>query len=415
MSAAALALTHLPLLPHCLKAPPMSYDVIIIGAGAAGLMCAGRAVQRGLSVLVLDHAKRAGDKIRISGGGRCNFTNIHCTHQNFISQNPHFARSALARYTPQDFIDLVERYDIAWHEKTKGQLFCDNSAQQIIDMLLSEAAIGTDGGAELRLESEVLGVDKYDEGFIVTTSRENLEAKSVVVACGGPSIPKMGASRFGYELARRFDLPIIEPVPALVPLTFTGELKEPIAALSGVSANSVVSHPDQSFDEALLFTHRGLSGPAILQISSYWSPGDSININLAPDTDILSALKTARVETPRQSPEVWLTQYLPKRLASYFASHIKQVRLADMSDAALNNLALMVNQWHVTPAGSEGFRKAEVTKGGVDTDCLSSKTMEVKSMSGLYFIGEVVDVTGHLGGHNFQWAWASGIACAEAL
>ncbi len=393
----------------------MSYDVIIIGAGAAGLMCAGRAVQRGLSVLVLEHAKRPGEKIRISGGGRCNFTNIHCTYKNFISQNPHFARSALARYTPQDFINLVERYSIAWHEKTKGQLFCDESSQQIIDMLIAEAAHGSDNGMELRLETEVLGVDKYEAGFVVTTSREAIEAKSVVVACGGPSIPKMGASRFGYELALRFDLPLIEPVPALVPLTFTGELKDPIAALSGVSANSVVSHPDHSFDEALLFTHRGLSGPAILQISSYWSPGDSISIDLAPGTDILAELKKARTETPRQSPENWLSQYLPNRLAGYFASQIKQLRLADMSDAALTNLALMVNHWHVTPAGSEGYRKAEVTKGGVDTDCLSSKTMEVKSVKGLYFIGEVVDVTGHLGGHNFQWAWASGIACADAL
>lgn len=388
----------------------MSYDVIIIGAGAAGLMCAGRAVQRGLSVLVLEHNKRPADKVRISGGGRCNFTNIHCTHQNFISDNPHFARSALARYTPQDFIDLVERHGIAWHEKTKGQLFCDESSQQIIDMLISEAK-----GMELRLETEVLGVDKYEAGFVVTTSREAIEAKNVVVACGGPSIPKMGATRFGYELALRFDLPLIEPAPALVPLTFTGELKEPIAALSGVSANSVVSHPDHSFDEALLFTHRGLSGPAILQISSYWSPGDSIDINLAPDVDILLELKTARTESPRQTPEVWLSQYLPKRLATYFASHIKQLRLADMNDAALNNLALMVNHWHVTPAGSEGYRKAEVTKGGVDTKCLSSKTMECKSVEGLYFIGEVVDVTGHLGGHNFQWAWASGVACADAL
>lgn len=393
----------------------MSYDVIIIGAGAAGLMCAGRAVQRGLSVLVLEHAKRPGEKIRISGGGRCNFTNIHCTYKNFISQNPHFARSALARYTPQDFINLVERYSIAWHEKTKGQLFCDESSQQIIDMLIAEAAHGSDNGMELRLETEVLGVDKYEAGFVVTTSREAIEAKSVVVACGGPSIPKMGASRFGYELALRFDLPLIEPVPALVPLTFTGELKDPIAALSGVSANSVVSHPDHSFDEALLFTHRGLSGPAILQISSYWSPGDSISIDLAPGTDILAELKKARTESPRQSPENWLSQYLPNRLAGYFASQIKQLRLADMSDAALTNLALMVNHWHVTPAGSEGYRKAEVTKGGVDTDCLSSKTMEVKSVKGLYFIGEVVDVTGHLGGHNFQWAWASGIACADAL
>lgn len=386
------------------------YDTIIIGAGAAGLFCAGRAAQRGLSVLLLDHAERPGEKIRISGGGRCNFTNLHSGPENFISQNPHFARSALARYTPQDFINLVNAHGIDWHEKTKGQLFCDGSSQQIIDMLLDEAK-----AAEIRLSTEVLGVEKFEQGFLVTTDRQSLEARSVVIACGGPSIPKMGATRFGYELAKRFELPLVEPVPALVPLTFTDQLKEMMASLSGVSVNSRVSHPDQSFDEALLFTHRGLSGPAILQISSYWAPGDAININLAPETDSLAELKTARETTPKVSPENWLGQYLPNRLAGYLASKIKQVRLADMSDAALTNLALMVNVWHVRPGGSEGFRKAEVTKGGVDTAALSSKTMEVKSVPGLYFIGEVVDVTGHLGGHNFQWAWASGVACADAL
>ena len=387
-----------------------SYDTIIIGAGAAGLICAGRAAQRGLSVLLLDHAERPGEKIRISGGGRCNFTNLHSRPENFISQNPHFARSALARYTPQDFINLVNRYKIDWHEKTKGQLFCDGPSQQIIDMLLEEAK-----GAEIRLSTEVLGVEKFEQGFLVTTDRQSLETHSVVIACGGPSIPKMGATRFGYELAKRFELPLVEPVPALVPLTFTDQLKEMMASLSGVSVNCRVTHPDHSFEEALLFTHRGLSGPAILQISSYWAPGDPIEINLAPQVDILSALKTARVETPKISPENWLGQYIPKRLAAYFATQIKQIRLADMSDAALSNLALMVNHWHVRPGGSEGFRKAEVTKGGIDTNAISSKTMEVKSVPGLYVIGEVVDVTGHLGGHNFQWAWASGVACAEAL
>jgi len=387
-----------------------SFDTIIIGAGAAGLLCAGRAAQRGLSVLLLDHAEKPGEKIRISGGGRCNFTNLHCGPKNFISENPHFARSALARYTPQDFIDLVNCYGIDWHEKTKGQLFCDGPSQQIIDMLLSEAK-----GADIRLSTEVLGVEKFEEGFLVTTDRQSLETRSVVIACGGPSIPKMGATRFGYELAKRFELPLVEPAPALVPLTFTDQLKEMMASLSGVSTDARVSHPDQRFDEALLFTHRGLSGPAILQISSYWSPGEAIEINLAPDTDILAALKTARGETPKLSPDNWLRQYLPNRLAAYIASQIKQIRLADMPDKELNNLALMVNHWHVRPGGSEGFRKAEVTKGGVDTNALSSKTMEVKSVPGLYFIGEVVDVTGHLGGHNFQWAWASGIACAEAL
>ena len=391
---------------------PSSYDIIIIGAGAAGLMCGAMAGARGKSVLIIDHAQKPGEKIRISGGGRCNFTNIHCGPDNFISQNPHFAKSALSRYTPYDFIDLVERYKIEYHEKTKGQLFCDGRSQQIIDLLLAESE---KGGNEIRLSTEVLGIEKFESGFMVTTNHQSLNADKVVMACGGPSIPKMGASRFGYDIAAQFGLKLVRPEPALVPLTFTDGLKEPLKTLAGVSTDSRVNHPDASFDEALLFTHRGLSGPAILQISSYWSAGEAITVNLAPDTNILDALKEARNSSPRQSPKVWLSQYLPARLADYIASHIKQLRLADMSDAALTNLALMVNEWHIKPAGTEGFRTAEVTKGGVDTDELSSKTLEAKKVPGLYFIGEVVDVTGHLGGHNFQWAWASGVACGEAV
>ena len=391
---------------------PTPYDIIIIGAGAAGLMCGAVAGARGKSVLILDHAQKPGEKIRISGGGRCNFTNIHCGPYNFISANPHFAKSALSRYSPYDFIDLVERYGIGYHEKTKGQLFCDNSSQEIIDMLLAECEAA---GNEIRLSTQVLGIEKFDEGFVVTTPHQSLNTDKVVIACGGPSIPKMGASRFGYEVAEQFGLRMIKPEPALVPLTFTDGLKTPLKSLAGVSTDSRVNHTDASFDEALLFTHRGLSGPAILQISSYWTAGDAITVNLAPDTNILQALKDARNTAPRQSPKVWLSQYLPARLADYIASHIKQLRLADMSDVALANLALMVNEWHIKPAGTEGFRKAEVTKGGVNTDELSSKTLEAKKVSGLYFIGEVVDVTGHLGGHNFQWAWASGMACGEAL
>ncbi|WP_026942213.1 BaiN/RdsA family NAD(P)/FAD-dependent oxidoreductase [Hellea balneolensis] len=391
---------------------PTTFDIIIIGAGAAGLMCGAVAGARGKSVLIIDHAKKAGEKIRISGGGRCNFTNIHCGPDNFISQNPHFAKSALSRYTPYDFIDLVERYKIDFHEKTKGQLFCDGRSQQIIDMLLAEC---DNAGNEIRLSTEVLGIEKFESGFVVTTNHQSLNVDKVVIACGGPSIPKMGASSYGYKVAEQFGLGIIKPKPALVPLTFTDGLKEPLKALAGVSTESRVYHPDASFDEALLFTHRGLSGPAILQISSYWNAGDAISVNLAPKTDILSALQEARLSAPRKSPKVWLSQYLPERLAEYVASHIKQLRLADMSDAALANLALMVNAWHVKPAGTEGFRTAEVTKGGVDTNELSSKTMEAKNVPGLYFIGEVVDVTGHLGGHNFQWAWASGTACGEAI
>jgi len=388
------------------------YDIIIIGAGAAGLMCGAVAGARGKSVLIIDHASKPGEKIRISGGGRCNFTNIHCGPDNFISQNPHFAKSALSRYSPYDFIDLVERYGIEYHEKTKGQLFCDGRSQQIIDMLLSECE---NVGNQIRLSTTVLGIEKYDSGFVVTTSHQSVGAKKVVIACGGPSIPKMGASGYGYKVAEQFGLKVIKPEPALVPLTFTDGLKQPLKALSGISTDSRVHHETTHFDEALLFTHRGLSGPAILQISSYWSTGDAITVNLAPETNILEALKTARTESPRQSPKVWLSQYLPARLAEYFASHMKQLRLADMNDSSLANLALMVNEWHIKPAGTEGFRTAEVTKGGVDTAELSSKTMEARHVPGLYFIGEVVDVTGHLGGHNFQWAWASAVACGQLI
>jgi len=391
---------------------PSSYDIIIIGAGAAGLMCGAVAGASGKSVLIIDHAAKPAEKVRISGGGRCNFTNIYCGPDNFISQNPHFAKSALSRYSPYDFIDMVKRYKIDFHEKTKGQLFCDGRSQQIIDMLLNECEIA---GNEIRLSTEVLGIEKFENGFVVTTPHQSLNAENIVIACGGPSIPKMGASRFGYEVAEQFGLDIITPEPALVPLTFTDGLKTPLKKLAGVSTDSLVSHEATTFDEALLFTHRGLSGPAILQISSYWNAGDAITVNLAPETDILEALKAARNESPRQSPKVWLSQYIPARLAEYIASHIKQLRLADMNDAALNNLALMVNQWHIRPAGTEGFRTAEVTKGGVNTNELSSKTLEAKNVPGLYFIGEVVDVTGHLGGHNFQWAWASGVACGQSI
>lgn len=390
----------------------MKFDVIIIGAGAAGMMCAAQAGYQGRKVLVVDHADKPGEKIRISGGGRCNFTNTKCSPKNFLSHNPHFCKSALSRYTPQDFIDLVNRYGIAWHEKTNGQLFCDGKSQQIIDMLIKEM---DSAKAELWLGTDILDIRRSEDGFTITTSRQSLSCDKLVIACGGSSIPKMGASRFGYQIAEQFGLSIIEPTPALVPLTFTDHLKEPLKALSGVSVNSVISHETTEFDEALLFTHRGLSGPAILQISSYWSPGDAITINMAPDIRIIDALKTARHDTPKQSPQAFLAQWLPTRLAQMIASAQKFERLADMNDAALYNLSLMINAWRVKPAGSEGFRTAEVTKGGVDTRELSSKTMEARNVKGLYFIGEVVDVTGHLGGHNFQWAWASAVACGSAL
>ena len=390
----------------------MDADVIIIGAGAAGLMCGAFAGQQGKSVILLDHAERAGEKIRISGGGRCNFTNLYCGPDNFISENPHFAKSSLSRYTQYDFLDLVERYGIKWHEKTKGQLFCDGRSQEIIDMLLTECQ---DAGNEIRLGSDVLGVEKLGEGFVVTTATQTLATAALVIACGGPSIPKMGATGFGYKVAEQFGIDLIKPEPALVPLTFTDQLKVPIAALSGVSVDTIVHNEKASFDEALLFTHRGLSGPAILQISSYWNSGEAITIDMAPGRDALAELKLAKDQTPKLSPEKWLASRLPARLAAHLATGFKHERLADMPDRELINLALQVSAWHIRPAGTEGYRKAEVTRGGVNTDALSSKTMEARAVPGLYFIGEVVDVTGHLGGHNFQWAWASGAACGRSL
>jgi len=388
----------------------MNYDVVIIGAGAAGLMCGARAGVRGRRVVIIDHAQKAGEKIRISGGGRCNFTNLHCGPDNFISQNPHFAKSALSRYSVYDFIDLVDSYGIGWHEKTKGQLFCDGRSQEIIDMLLSEC---DKAGNDIWLDMGVKSVVKVGDVFKVKTDHHTITAASVVIATGGPSIPKMGASRFGYDIAQQFGLNVVEPIPALVPLTFTDQLKDPLKALSGVSVEAKVSHAKAVFDEAMLFTHRGLSGPAVLQISSYWQAGETITLDMAPGRDIAEAMKKDRLDRPRVSPAVWLGQFIPARLADYIAGHVKATRLADLSDKAILNLSLMVQNWTVKPAGSEGFRTAEVTKGGVDTDAISSKTMECKSVEGLYFIGEVVDVTGHLGGHNFQWAWASGVAAGE--
>lgn len=387
-------------------------DVLIIGAGAAGLMCGAEAGRRGRSVIILDHADKPGEKIRISGGGRCNFTNLYCGPDNFISENPHFAKSALSRYTQYDFIALVDRYGIKWHEKTKGQLFCDGRSQEIIDMLVRECE---QAGNKIRLGTDVLGVEKLGDGFAVTTATQTIAAATVVVACGGPSIPKMGATGFGYKIAEQFGLNIIRTLPALVPLTFTDQLLEPIAALSGVSVDARITNERASFDEALLFTHRGLSGPAVLQISSYWDAGEAITVDLAPGEDTLACLRDAKETTPKLSPEKWLKARLPARLAEHMASAMPYLRLADMPDRDLQNLALQVSAWHIRPAGTEGYRKAEVTRGGVDTAELSSKTMESKSVSGLYFIGEVVDVTGHLGGHNFQWAWASGVACGQSI
>jgi len=295
-------------------------DVVIIGAGAAGLMCGAFAGRNSRSVIILDHANKAGEKIRISGGGRCNFTNLHCGPDNFISQNPHFAKSALSRYTQYDFLDLVDRYGIQWHEKTKGQLFCNGRSQEIIDLLLAECR---DAGNQIRLGTDVLGVEKLGDGFVVTTPTQTLASAALVIACGGPSIPKMGATGFGYKVAEQFGLSVVTPEPALVPLTFTDQLKEPIAALSGVSVDTVVRNERASFDESLLFTHRGLSGPAILQISSYWNSGEAITVNMAPGRDSLAELKTAKLQSPKLSPEKWLADRLPARLAAHLASGFK--------------------------------------------------------------------------------------------
>jgi predicted Rossmann fold flavoprotein len=391
--------------------PPNGYDVIILGAGAAGLMCAAVAGQRGLSVLLLEQARNPGEKIRISGGGRCNFTNLHTSLDNFLSDNPRFCHSALSGYTQRDFIALVESYGIAWHEKTRGQLFCDGSSRQIIDMLLEECRKAR---AQLRLATSISAVSKGEDGFVVASDQGEFRARSVVVATGGPSIPKMGSSGFGYRIAEQFGLKIVAPRPALVPLTFDPALLATFGDLSGVSVDAVVGCGKTSFDEALLFTHRGLSGPAILQISSYWRECHDIVIDLAPGADVLAVLKKLRGDHPRQEMATALTDLLPKRLARTIADKVGgPERIADFPDRQLANVAAAVKQWRVKPNGSEGYRTAEVTLGGVDTSGLSSKTFESRSVPGLYFIGEVVDVTGHLGGFNFQWAWSSGYAAGR--
>jgi predicted Rossmann fold flavoprotein len=386
-------------------------DIVILGAGAAGLMCAGIAGQRGRSVMLLEQARAPGEKIRISGGGRCNFTNLHTTPANFLSQNPQFCKSALKGFTQQDFIALVEKYRIAYHEKTRGQLFCDGSSQQIIDMLLDE---NRRSDVQMRLGVGILGVTKNDSGFVVATDQGEYRSQSLVVATGGPSIPKMGASAFGYKLAQQFGLKMVAPRAALVPLTFDVAALAQFKDLAGVAVDAVVSVGKTKFDEALLFTHRGLSGPAILQISSYWRDGLDVVIDMAPTRDVLASLKEARRERPRQELATVLGDILPKRLAQMIADKIAgPPRLADFSDKLLGTVAAAVKEWRVRPNGTEGYRTAEVTLGGVDTTELSSKTFEATSVPGLYFIGEVVEVTGHLGGFNFQWAWSSGVAAGR--
>lgn len=388
-----------------------SYDVIILGGGAAGLMCAARAGQRGRRALVLDRANEPGKKILISGGGRCNFTNIHTAADRYLSANPHFAKSALSRYTPQDFLELVERHGIAWHEKTLGQLFCDGSARQIVDMLLAECA---DAGVVLSCGENVAGVEHRDGQFFVKTDRQVVSAPSLVIATGGPSIPKMGATGYAYDLARQFGLKVVEPRPALVPLTLGGT-DVLFRELSGVATEVIARSADASFREAALFTHRGLSGPAILQVSSYWRPGGTVSIDFLPDESAGWLLKRKQ-DAPRATLRSVLRTALPHRLADALSDRLAlEGPLANLSDADLRSAEARLAEWSFRPNGTEGFAKAEVTVGGVSTAELSSKTMEARKVPGLFVIGEAVDVTGWLGGYNFQWAWASGSAAGEAV
>ena len=388
-----------------------AFDVVILGAGAAGMMAAIEAGKRGRSVLVVDHARAPGEKIRISGGGRCNFTNVNTRPDRFISQNPKFAVSALKRYTPERFIGLVRAYGISYHEKTLGQLFCDGSSAQVVNLLTSEMG---KAGATLELATTIESVEKSDAGFRVRLSSGEVAASSLVVATGGKSIPKMGATGLGYKLAEQFGLKLTETRPALVPLTFEPRILERLTPLSGISTDATVSANRKSFREALLFTHRGLSGPSILQISSYWREGDAITVGLLPDVDVAATLKAARTATPRLALQTVLSDHLPKRLAQMLAEDIDVPgMIGDFSDKKIAAVADALTRWTLKPTGSEGYRTAEVTLGGVDTDGLSSTTMEARDVPGLYVIGEVVDVTGWLGGYNFQWAWASGWAAGQ--
>ena len=388
------------------------FDVVVIGAGAAGMMCAIEAGKRGRSVLIIDHAEAPGEKIRISGGGRCNFTNVNTSPDQFLSENPRFCISALRRYTPKDFIGLIERYGIAYHEKALGQLFCDGSARQVVSMLQSQME---QYGVNLRLRTEVEQVEKSDTGFVVHLAGQGIVAcSSLVVATGGKSIPKMGATGFGYELATHFGLGLTPIRPALVPLTFEVGLLQRLSTLSGVAVDAVVGCGKRRFAEAMLFTHRGLSGPSILQISSYWREGDEIEIDMVPQINLYETLRQDRAKHGKQAIHTVLSNYLPKRVAQTVVDlEGASGPIGDFSDKRLKSLALGAQGWRVKPVGSEGYRTAEVTLGGVNTRDLESKTLEAKAVPGLYFIGEVVDVTGWLGGYNFQWAWASGFCAGQ--
>ena len=387
------------------------YDIIIIGAGAAGLMCAIESGKRGRKVLLVDHSKKIGEKIRISGGGRCNFTNLNSHPNKFISRNPKFAISALSQYTEIDFINLIKKYNIKFHEKKLGQLFCDESSQQIIDMLLLECKFAN---VTLKKEFIITNVKKKNNKYLVIEESNEYLCDSLVIATGGLSIPKIGATSFGYDVAKKFNLNVVQTIPALVPLTFSEKILNICKNLSGLSLETIVSFDKTFFQEGMLFTHRGLSGPSILQISSYWRLGADIKINLSPKIDIFKFLESKKIHNPKQNINNLISEIIPKRLALMICKKNNiDGNISELSNKLLQKLSNSINSWTVNPVGSEGYRTAEVTLGGIDTNEISSKTMMSIKNSGLFFIGEVVDVTGHLGGYNFQWAWSSGFVAGQ--
>ncbi|MDA7480529.1 NAD(P)/FAD-dependent oxidoreductase [Candidatus Pelagibacter ubique] len=387
------------------------FDVIVVGAGAAGMMSAIEAGKRGRKVLLVDHAKKIGEKIRISGGGRCNFTNIHTHPSKFISNNPKFVISALKQYTQNNFIDLIKKHNIKFHEKKLGQLFCDESAQQIIDMLLLECEMAK---VVLKKDTTIDDIDKKDDKYFIVVGSDKYFCQSLIVATGGLSIPKIGASKFGYDIAQKFGLKVIETLPALVPLTFSEKILAICKELTGLSVEAVVSFKKTFFEEGMLFTHRGLSGPSILQISSYWKLGDNIKVNLSPKLDVDKFLNDRKISNPKQDISITVSEILPKRLAHIICNENNvNGNICELSNKVLTSLSNSINSWAINPTGTEGYRTAEVTLGGIDTEEISSKTMMSNKHPGLFFIGEVVDVTGHLGGYNFQWAWSSGYVAGQ--
>jgi len=389
----------------------IKYDTIIIGAGAAGMMCAIEAGKRGRNVLLVDHSKKIGEKIRISGGGRCNFTNLNTQSNKFLSQNPNFVKSALSQYTQNDFINLIKKYEIKFHEKKLGQLFCDQSAQQIVEMLLKECELAN---VTLKKDFKVTNINKDKDRYLVSTVHEIYSSQSLIIATGGLSVPKIGATSLGYEIAKKFDLNVIETLPALVPLTFNEKILEICKELTGLSVEAIVSFNKVLFQEGMLFTHRGLSGPSILQISSYWKSGDNIKINLSPKENVFKLLENKKNLNPKEEITNIIGDILPKRLAQIICNENKvSGNICEISNKILKKLSDSINTWEINPTGSEGYRTAEVTLGGVNTNELSSKTMMSNKHKGLFFIGEVVDVTGHLGGYNFQWAWSSGYVAGQ--